>query len=331
VTAPGEELLRVDGLHTQFALARGLLRKPLTIRAVDDVSFSIRAGETLGLVGESGCGKSTTAKTIVRLVPAAGGRVFFRGRDMAALRGAELQAMRAEVQILFQDPYSSLDPLMSLHDIIAEPLILHRRYRSDGGRRRVAELLDMVGIDPRRLDDRPASLSGGQRQRIGIARALALRPSLIILDEPVSALDVSVKAQILNLLQDLQDQLGVAYLFVSHDLAVVRQICHRVAVMYLGSIVEIGDRDDIFDRPTHPYTRALLSAAPEPDPDLGRMQTRILLKGELPSPASPPSGCRFRTRCWKAAAICAAERPALAPRGAAGHVSACHHPEAAAC
>ena len=331
MTAPGEELLRVDGLHTQFALARGFLRKPLTVRAVDDVSFSIRAGETLGLVGESGCGKSTTAKTIVRLVPAAGGRVFFRGRDMAALRGADLQAMRAEVQILFQDPYSSLDPLMSLHDIIAEPLILHGRYRSDGGRRRVAELLDMVGIDPRRLGDRPASLSGGQRQRIGIARALALRPSLIILDEPVSALDVSVKAQILNLLQDLQDQLGVAYLFVSHDLAVVRQICHRVAVMYLGSIVEIGDRDDIFDRPTHPYTRALLSAAPEPDPDLGRMQARILLKGELPSPASPPSGCRFRTRCWKASAICAAERPPLAPRGTAGHASACHHPEAPAC
>lgn len=331
MTAPGEELLRVDGLHTQFALARGFLRKPLTVRAVDDVSFSIRAGETLGLVGESGCGKSTTAKTIVRLVPAAGGRVFFRGRDMAALRGADLQAMRAEVQILFQDPYSSLDPLMSLHDIIAEPLILHGRYRSDGGRRRVAELLDMVGIDPRRLEDRPASLSGGQRQRIGIARALALRPSLIILDEPVSALDVSVKAQILNLLQDLQDQLGVAYLFVSHDLAVVRQICHRVAVMYLGSIVEIGDRDDIFDRPTHPYTRALLSAAPEPDPDLGRMQARILLKGELPSPASPPSGCRFRTRCWKASAICAAERPPLAPRGTAGHASACHHPEAPAC
>jgi len=331
VTAPGGELLRVESLRTQFALPRGFLRKPLRIQAVDDVSFAIRASETLGLVGESGCGKSTTAKTIVRLVPSAGGRVFFRGRDIATMRGADLQAMRADVQILFQDPYSSLNPLMSLHDIIAEPLHLHGRYQRDGGRRRIAELVEMVGIDARRLGDRPSSLSGGQRQRIGIARALALRPSLIILDEPVSALDVSVKAQILNLLQDLQEQLGVAYLFVSHDLGVVRQICHRVAVMYLGSIVEIGDRDDIFERPTHPYTRALLSAVPEPDPDRGRMRTRILLKGELPSPASPPSGCRFRTRCWRASERCAAERPALAPRGAPGHVSACHHPDAVPC
>ena len=331
MTAPGAELLRVDRLSTRFALGRGFLRRPLTIQAVDDVTFAICKGETLGLVGESGCGKSTTAKTIVRLVPAASGRVFFHGQDIATLRPAELRAMRANVQILFQDPYSSLDPLMTLHDIIAEPLVLHDRYKAEGGRRRTAELMDMVGMDPRRLDDRPASLSGGQRQRIGIARALALRPSLIILDEPVSALDVSVKAQILNLLQDLQEQLGVAYLFVSHDLAVVRQICHRVAVMYLGSIVEIGDRDDIFERPTHPYTRALLSAAPEPDPDRGRMRSRILLKGEIPSAASPPSGCRFRTRCWKATERCAAERPVLAPRGAAGHESACHFPEDAPC
>jgi len=312
-TIPTDEpLLRVDGLVKHFA----------AVRAVDGVSFTLRASETLGLVGESGCGKSTTGRCIIGLERPTAGSVVFDGHVVSTATGRELRAIRRDVQYVFQDPFSSLNPLMTIHATLEEPLLLAGVARADR-RVRVAELMKLVGLAPEHANRFPHEFSGGQRQRIGIARALALSPKLLILDEPVSALDVSIQAQVINLLEDLQDRLGLAYLFVAHDLSVVSHICHRVAVMYLGRIVEIGSRDEIFDNPTHPYTQALLSAVPIDDPDKRGQQSRIVLTGDLPNPANPPSGCRFRTRCWKAAEICSNTEPPL-ERKAGGQLAACH-------
>lgn len=320
--------LEVVDLVTHFQQRRGFLRPAAPpVRAVDGVSFSIEEGRTLGLVGESGCGKSTTGRTIVRLVPATSGRIRLFGRDITELTGTQLREVRRDVQLVFQDPYSALDPRMTVGDIIAEPLRIHGLYEREGGPKRVRELLDLVGLEPDYADRRPKAFSGGQRQRVGIARALALRPRVLILDEPVSALDVSIQAQIVNLLQRLQAELGLAYLLIAHDLAAVRHVSDHVGVMYLGRIVEYGTRDEIFGAPSHPYTKALLSAVPDPDPELRDARSRIVLTGEVPNPAAPPSGCRFRTRCWLADDRCAAETPALVARGGVGHASACHYAE----
>lgn len=302
-----------------------------TVHAVCDVSFDLVAGETLGLVGESGSGKSTVGRALLHLTPPTAGSVEVRGRDIAAMGGVDLRALRRELQVVFQDPYASLDPRMTAEQIIGEPLRIHGQGSGGTIRTRVAELMELVGLDPGSRHRGPAAFSGGQRQRIGIARALALEPALLVLDEPVSALDVSIQAGILNLLEDLQHRLGVAYLFIAHDLAVVRHVATRVAVMYLGQIVEIAPREQLFARPAHPYTQALLSATPVPDPAVERKRNRILLAGDLPDPTNPPSGCRFRTRCWKYAGEldetqrerCRTEPPALLDRGQ-GHPSSCH-------
>jgi oligopeptide/dipeptide ABC transporter ATP-binding protein len=320
----GAELLRVEDLRKYFPIRRGVLRRhDGDIRAVDGVSFSLRAGETLSIVGESGCGKSTTGRMIVRLLEPTGGRILYQGEDLAAARGSRLRDLRAEIQIMFQDPYSSLSPRMTVHDIVAEPLRVHGRYRS-GGPERVRELLDLVGLSAAHENRYAHEFSGGQRQRVGLARALALDPRLLVLDEPVSALDVSIRAQVVNQMRRLQRTLGLAYVFISHDLSIVRHISHRIAVMYLGAIVEIGTRDEVFTTPRHPYTSALLSAVPVPDPSLRGKRSRITLTGDVPDPSDPPSGCRFRTRCWKAQDICAVETPVLSGDG---HASACHFPE----
>ena len=319
------ELLRVDGLETWYPIRSTVLRRTVGhVRAVDGVSFSIRAGETLGLVGESGCGKSTTGRSIIRLTEPTGGKVFFDGVDVASMSRGDLRQVRQDMQFVFQDPFSSLNPRLRIRDIVAEPL--HGGPKSMR-RERVDELLELTGLNVDYADRYPHQLSGGQRQRVGIARALASDPKLLILDEPVSSLDVSIQAQIINLLKRLQAELGTAYLFIAHDLAVVRHISHRIAVMYLGKIVEQGERADIFQRPAHPYTQSLLSSVPIADPIQGRARRRILLQGELPSASNIPTGCRFRTRCWKADGMCTTEIPELRPRDAYQQLVACHHPQ----
>ncbi|HET7326295.1 MAG TPA: ABC transporter ATP-binding protein [Nocardioidaceae bacterium] len=317
-------ILRVENLTKHFPVDGGSRGRGAVVHAVDGVNFDVKAGETVGLVGESGCGKSTTARCIVRLLKPTSGRIQFLGRDLATVRHREMRKMRQEVQMVFQDPYASLDPRLTVHESIAEPLRVFRRYRRGRGEKRIRELIDLVGLKPEHANRYPHEFSGGQRQRIGIARALALGPRLLVLDEPVSALDVSIQAQVINLLEDLQEELGLSYLFIAHDLAVVRHICDRIAVMHLGHVVEIGERNQIFETPTHPYTQALLSAVPISDPSQRGKRERKVLGGDVPSPTNPPSGCRFRTRCWKAEDVCARKEPTLMDRFGHGHPSACH-------
>jgi oligopeptide transport system ATP-binding protein len=326
----GEPIITVDGLVKHFPITQGILFKKQigAVKAVDGVSFELRRGETLGVVGESGCGKSTLAKLLMRLEKPTAGTVTFDDRDIFKLGGGELRRLRRRVQMVMQDPYTSLNPRMTVGDIIGEPFDIHPEVAPRGDRRRrTRELLDLVGLNPEHISRYPHQFSGGQRQRIGIARALALRPEVIVCDEPVSALDVSIQAQVINLLERLQDELGLSYVFIAHDLSVVRHIADRVAVMYLGRIVEIGTEDEIYSHTTHPYTQALLSAVPVPDPQARAHRDIIRLVGDVPSPANPPSGCRFRTRCWKAQEICAQEDPPLVARPADPHPSACHFAE----
>ena len=321
----GDEILRVEDLAVYFPIRSGpLLRVTGQVHAVDGVSLGLDAGETLGLVGESGCGKSTLALTIMRLLDPTSGRIVFRGSDISAYSRRRLQSIRRGIQIVFQDPHASLNPRMTVQQIVGEPFDIHRLLDRRQRRTRVAELLELVGLSPEHAKRYPHQFSGGQLQRVGIARALALEPQVLVLDEPVSALDVSIQAQIIILLQELQELLGLAYLFISHDLSVVRHIADRVAVMYLGTIVETGERRAIYRHPTHPYTQALLASVPIPDPSR-RDRARPLATGELPTSARPPSGCRFRTRCWKADDRCAREPPELVDRFAHGHPSACHY------
>jgi oligopeptide/dipeptide ABC transporter ATP-binding protein len=322
MNAAAASLLSVKGLVKHFPVKKGVLQQTVgQVRAVDSVSFDIAQGETLGLVGESGCGKSTVGKTILKLIDPTAGEVWLSGARIDGLSKSEMRPFRRQMQVVFQDPYSSLNPRLTVRDIVAEPL---RNFGVAAGaelERQVTELIQKVGLRVEALDRYPHEFSGGQRQRIGIARALALRPSLIICDEPVSALDVSVQAQVINLLVELQRDFGLSYLFIAHDIAVVEHISHRVAVMYLGKIVEVADRAALFARPQHPYTEALLSAVPVPDPEIVRK--RIILTGDVPSPIDPPSGCRFRTRCPLAFERCAQEEPAIR-EVAPGHHVACH-------
>jgi peptide/nickel transport system ATP-binding protein len=325
--ANGHLVIGVTGLVKHYPITGGRLvrRQVGEAHAVCGVSLELRERETLGLVGESGCGKSTTARTILQLLPATSGSVVFDGQELTTQTRRQLRPLRQHVQVVFQDPYASLDPRMPVGEIVAEPLHVHDRWDRTGPAR-VAELFRLVGLNPEHRNRYPHEFSGGQRQRVGIARALALEPRVLVLDEPVSALDVSIQAGVVNLLEELQDRLGLSYLFIAHDLSVVRHISDRVAVMYLGKIVETGSRSGVYDAPSHPYTQALLSAVPVPDPVVERRRRRILLTGDVPSAVSPPSGCRFRTRCWKAREICAEQEPELTDRGQ-GHPVACHFAE----
>jgi oligopeptide/dipeptide ABC transporter ATP-binding protein len=326
---PAEDaLLAVEDLRVHFPIRRGLLRRQVgAVRAVDGVRFALRAGETLGVVGESGCGKSTTGLAALKLLPITTGTVHFRGRNLTTLSEAEMRPLRREMMMIFQDPYSSLNPRLTVGGIVGEPLGVHKigtpAERSD----RVMEMLRLVGLNPAFVNRYPHEFSGGQRQRIGIARALATSPALVVADEPISALDVSIQAQVVNLMSDLKAQLGLTYLFIAHDLSMVRYISDRVAVMYLGQIVELATRNEVFDEPLHPYTRALLSAVPVPNPRLERQRRRIILTGDVPSPANPPSGCRFHPRCPFATDICRQLEPPLRTLGSTAHQVACHHAE----
>lgn len=317
-----ETLLKVENLKKYFPIYGGIFQRTVgNVKAVDDISFEVKKGETLALVGESGCGKSTTGRTLLRLLEPTEGKVYFEGEELTKLNNEQMRKKRRDLQIVFQDPFASLNPRKTVFKIIEEPLIVHNYGDKEERREKVYQLLEVVGLHRDHARRYPHQFSGGQRQRIGIARALALNPKLIVADEPVSALDVSIQSQVLNLMEDLQEQFDLTYIFISHDLSVVRHISDRVAVMYLGAIVEMADKEDLYDKPLHPYTQALLSAVPEPDPDIKK--ERILLTGDVPSPANPPSGCKFHTRCMYTMDICTKERPEFKDVGN-NHIVACH-------